>query len=167
MERTFPHITTAHSQRLQKTSLPAAGGTRPVSVGFTIGSKRGNILHARLRMDMTQLNSHQHIFQNVLSPGCRCRHHSENIKHFVLHCHIYDNQRKTLFDSISQTLLTNFHGFKPKEQLSILLFGVDLNSVSGQEVAFYFQKFLSDKAIQLIFFSWQLHSRGCGWGTQL
>ena len=109
---------------------------------FSVGSKKGNILHARLRMDMTYLNSHLFSIQKTTSPSCQCGHRNETVNHFVISCQNHTEQRDILFKSISQTLLPDFINKSPKEQLRIILYGTDLTGCGGRSVALYFQNFL-------------------------
>ena len=109
---------------------------------FNMANKWGNILHARLRMNMTSLNSHLFIIQKVPSTECRCGHANENISHFILNCTYYDEQRHTLFDNISQTLQIDFRNILPQHQLRTLLNGLDVNDEHSMAVASQFQNFL-------------------------
>ena len=73
----------------------------------TFGSKIENVLHARLIMEMTHLNSHLFIVKKTVSPSCSCGHRSETINHFVLQCPYYKEQRESLFQNISPISKTN------------------------------------------------------------
>ena len=135
-------LSSFHTQ-LSKKQLRQLGEPDPPKY-FTTGSKWGNTLHAGLRMDMAQLNSHLHVIQKVPSPQYECGYRNENINHFSLNCLKYDSQREELFDSISRTSKSDFRRFTPKQQLRALLYGVDPvpGSGGGPEVAIPFQTFL-------------------------
>ena len=109
---------------------------------YVEGSKSYNILHSRLRMNMSHLNSHQFMIQKVESPECICGHRNEDTNHFVLNCPIYESSRNTMFTKLSRKLKTDFRRLSPKRQLAILLHGADLSSGDGAAVALYFQDFL-------------------------
>ena len=46
-------------------------------------------------------NKFRHNFQDSLDPLCNCGRHIETTIHFFLHCSNYSNQRKTLFEKIT------------------------------------------------------------------
>ena len=108
---------------------------------YAVGTKKGNILHARLRMDMTELNSHLFTIQKTSSPVCRCGHHLENIYHFVFSCPNYVQQRTLLYSKVS-SIITNFTSKPAAAKLQILLHGAGLSGDDGRAVAFHFQNFL-------------------------
>ena len=109
---------------------------------YNDGSKRGNILHTRLRAQMSHLNSHLFRIQKTDSPACICGHKNENNRHFILHCPNYTNQRNILFDEISQTLQIKFSEVTPDAQLDILLHGSGWGVDRDRLVARHFQNFL-------------------------
>ena len=109
---------------------------------FNIGSKRGNILHAKLRMNMTHLNSHLYEVQKTSSPECHCGYRNENLSHFVLYCPSYKNQREELFSSVSQNL-QNFRKQSARLKIRTLTHGDPALSSGGSlEVALHVQTFL-------------------------
>ena len=106
-----------------------------------IGTKEGNILHTRLRNEMTQLNSHLFKIQKTSSPKCDCGYKNETPAHFVLACPKYDEQRTDLFN-ISRILRHPFTNRTQSYQFQILTRGTNLSGVDGRAVAREFQKFL-------------------------
>ena len=60
-------------------------------------------LLTRLRVGLGNLRDYKfrHDFQNSLDPFCNCGWHIETTIHFFLHSSNYLNQRKTLFEKIS------------------------------------------------------------------
>lgn len=66
---------------------------------FNIGSRRGQILHARLRLDCSSLNFDLHRKSIIQSPLCLCGH-NETVKHFLLHCPRYDVLRQRLIQNL-------------------------------------------------------------------
>ena len=109
---------------------------------YSEGSKLGNILHARLRMNMTSLNSHLYIIQKTNSPECDCGYRKEDIRHFVLKCALYETQRNDMFKRISTIIKADFRRISQKQQLNILLHGEMLSGGDGLAVAVCFQGFL-------------------------
>ena len=60
-------------------------------------------LLTRLRVGLSHLREHKfrHNFQDSLDPFCICGRHIETTIHFFLHYSNYWNQRKTIFEKIS------------------------------------------------------------------
>ena len=111
---------------------------------YTMGTKKYNTLHARLRMEMSQLNAHLFKIQKADSPACPCGHPVENTRHFILFCPKFTQHRTTLFNKVSQILgqpLTRMH---PLAQLSLFLQGTDLRDSDGRAIALCFQEFLKN-----------------------
>ena len=129
----LPHDTQqlshTHTHTLQKAALPAAGGSDLPSYQ-NVGSKMDNVLHARLRMKMSRLNSHLFTVQKVNSPECFCGHRLEDIKHFVIDCQNYQSERDYLNYELSLLLKTDFDQLTSKQQLDILLYGKGLSRVT-------------------------------------
>ena len=57
------------------------------------GSKKGNILHTRIRLKASSLNAHKFQFGQTASPGCTCGHRKEDTPHYLLRCPNYVNAR--------------------------------------------------------------------------
>ena len=102
----------------------------------------GNILHTRLRTEMSLLNSHLFRIHKHETPECSCGHGTENIRHFILSCPKYDPQRNVLFQKISRIIGANFSSMSPPLQLRMLLHGDSLGGEGGCAVAYHFQIFL-------------------------
>ena len=83
---------------------------------YYFGERKLQILHTRLRLNCSSLNSDLFSKSMVNSPLCTCGS-VENAEHFLLKCHKYDNFRNILFTSLP--LLPNL-------TLNILLCG-DIN----------------------------------------
>ena len=60
-------------------------------------------LPTRLRVGLSHLHEHKsrHNFQDSLDQFCYCSQHIKTTIHFFLHCSTYSNQRKPLFEKIS------------------------------------------------------------------
>ena len=110
---------------------------------YTFGTKTGNILHSRLRNDMSCLNSHLFQIQKKDSPACLCGHKTESVRHFILSCPLHTKQRTLLFHNITQSLHHDIRHNSPHKQLQILLHGTSMDSGDGRAVAQHFQTFLT------------------------
>ena len=138
----LPHDTQQLSHTHFKKQLCQQLGAPDPPSYHNVGSKMDNVLHARLRMKMTRLNSHLFTIQKVNSPECFCGHRLEDIKHFVIDCQNYQSERDYLNYELSLLLKTDFDQLTSKQQLDILLYGKGLSSSDGVAVASLFQKFL-------------------------
>ena len=105
-----------------------------VPVYYYVGNRQGQILHARLRMNSSSLNSHLFIRNLVESPNCRCGGLETN-SHFLLSCPIYT--------IIRQELLTSLSGLPLQIDSNILLFGSNqLSDEQNSTVFIMVQKFI-------------------------
>ena len=109
---------------------------------YALGSKTGNILHTRLRNEMSGLNSHLFKIQRTTAPSCPCGHNTESVRHYLLECSLYTNQRNTLFNNIRLTLNCDLTQHSALTQLQILLRGTHLDSGDGRTVAYHLQTFI-------------------------
>ena len=109
---------------------------------FSFGSKRGNLLHTRLRVGTSQFNSHLFKLLAIDSPSCPCGHRSETVEHFILHCTLYSNHRKVLFQELSSILDINFQTLSKTLQIDILINGHHLSWAGGRRVANCFQNYI-------------------------
>ena len=91
---------------------------------YNVGTRIGQILHARIRMECISLNSHLFRKNIVASPTCDCGDF-ESPYHFFFICPRYTGIRNTYLSNILQTHCT-------KE----LLFGKDTVSVNENETLF-------------------------------
>ena len=106
------------------------------------GSKKGNILHTRIRLHSSSLNAHRHAFGLTLSPQCQCGHKSEDTVHFFLHCPQYSSSRLELFQTLTVLLRRNFEYLSSKKQIEILLNGPQSQHNIASKVAFTIQKYI-------------------------
>ena len=111
---------------------------------YTVGTKKYNTLHARLRMEMSQLNAHLFQIQKADSPACPCGHSVENTRHFILFCPEFTHHRTALFSKVSHILGKPLIQMHPLTQLSLLLQGTDLRDSDGRAIALCFQEFLKN-----------------------
>ena len=59
---------------------------------FYTGKRKAQILHARLRLECSSLNSHLYHKNISVSPLCKCGE-NETVHHYLLNCRLYINQR--------------------------------------------------------------------------
>jgi hypothetical protein len=67
---------------------------------YYTGSRRGQILHSRLRMQLSSLNQHLCRKNIVDSPSCICGL-TESTTHYLFHCPRYTAQRQMYITSIN------------------------------------------------------------------
>ena len=71
-----------------------------VPIHFYIGSRQGQVLHTRLRLNCSSLNSHL-FFRNLIdSPLCACGE-VETTPHYLIHCPRYTNIRIELMTELT------------------------------------------------------------------
>ena len=109
---------------------------------FKIGTKTGNVLHTRLRIEMSQLNSHLFQIQRHDTPECSCGYKTESVTHFIFTCPNYSLQREELFGCIREIIGESFARMSPLLKLRLILQGDGLGGEDGCAVAYHFQKFL-------------------------
>ena len=68
---------------------------------YDINNFPGVQLLTRLRLGLSHLNEHRfnHNFEGCINPLCTCTLEVESTTYFFLHCHYYNNIRKTLLDN--------------------------------------------------------------------
>ena len=100
---------------------------------FYIGTRLGQVLHSRLRMECSSLNFHLYRRNIVNSPNCACGS-IETTEHFLLQCPLFDNPRQQHIGSLNpQTQLTTH----------LLLFGSpELTIIQNTDIFLSVQKFL-------------------------
>ena len=76
----------------------------PVPVYYSHGSRYSNIIHTRLRLGLSGLNSHLHRFNILPSPACKCLNPDESTFHFFLECPYYSVPRKSLLKTVCYIL---------------------------------------------------------------
>ena len=97
-------------------------------------------MHTRLRTEMSHLNSHLFQIQKHTTAKCSCGHPIENVRHYIVYCPNYINERIKLNDNISQILGIDFTELLPIQQLHLILDGETLDEGGGRSVAYHFQK---------------------------
>ena len=80
--------------------------TREIPKYFLDGSRDGQIVHARLRMECSSLRHHLYLKNIEPNPLCTCGE-VESTSHFLLYCPQYQNQRQNLRIKIGIPLSLN------------------------------------------------------------
>ena len=80
--------------------------TREIPKYFLDGSRDGQIVHARLRMECSSLRHHLYLKNIEANPLCTCGE-VESTSHFLLYCPQYQNQRQNLRIKIGIPLSLN------------------------------------------------------------
>ena len=73
---------------------------------FDKGSKNGNTLLTRIRLDRADLNQHKYSIGKSDSPECVCHAKQESSYHFMIDFFLYDCERQILFDSVVTDLIS-------------------------------------------------------------
>ena len=94
---------------------------------YHAGSRPGQILHSRLRLNNIGLNDHLFRYGLVDTPSCICGANIESSRHFLLHCPIYINIRNRTIGQLQLKYNVNYQ---------ILLYGSDRFSLNQNEDIF-------------------------------
>ena len=60
---------------------------------FSMGSRKINIIMAKLRMNCSNLNSHLFRIKVVVNSNCKCGYHDETVFHYLFECPLYTGIR--------------------------------------------------------------------------
>ena len=91
---------------------------------FSKGSKTGNTLLTRVRLDRSDLNLHKFIIGHSDSTECLCHAKQESSLHFILDCFLYTVERQTLFNLVEQ-LVPNFNKLNKHKKYEVLVMGIN------------------------------------------
>ena len=85
----------------------------------------------RLRLGLSHLNEHKfrHNFQDCLNPLCSCSLEVETTNHYFLHCHYYNDIRKTLLDTVKEITNICLSDFSDETLVNLLLYGNSIYSL--------------------------------------
>ena len=116
-----------------------------VPAHYHVGCRLGQILHARLRMNCSDLNALLFIRNLVESPNCNCGI-TETVSHFLLDCPRHTTLRQQLFFSLLDIPETI--------SLNLLIFGsVNLNDEENKAVFKSVQTFIIRSNVIFVCFS--------------
>ena len=94
---------------------------------YAKGSKIGNILLTRIRVDRSDLNLHKYTIGLSDTPACDCHAKQESSLHFVIDCFLYSNERQTLFNLVEQ-FIPNFNRLNKRQKYEALVFGINTDN---------------------------------------
>ena len=79
----------------------------------------------RLRLGLSHLNDHKfrHNFQDCLNPLCPCSLEVESTIHYFLHCHYYNDIRKTLLDIVKKVINISVSNLSDEYLVNLLMYG--------------------------------------------
>ena len=110
-------------------------GVSPPPLYYSLGSKKENYLLTRLRLGMSNLNSHLFSVQAVPSPNCICGNTRESTAHYLLHCPRYHTERQALINDLTQVTNKNIENCNTSEKLNIILYSENLDDTRSRSVA--------------------------------
>ena len=114
---------------------------------FSKGNKIDNALLTRIRVGRSHLNGHSYTIGMANTPECLCHHPCENTEHYLLYCFLYEQERRTLFQSV-RNLVPRFDKLAKKKQLEILLYGLDIENKEMNQLNAKIQLFVQKFIIQ-------------------
>ena len=91
---------------------------------FSIGSKLGNKLLTRIRLERSDLNLHKFTIGQSESSECLCHFKQESSQHYLIDCFLYSSERQTLFDRVEH-FIPNFKSFSKSRKYEILVMGIN------------------------------------------
>ena len=101
---------------------------------YNCGTRRGQILQARLRLKCSDLNSHLAPINLAESTECQCGAENETVHHFLLSCPMYTNIRRELYFNITANIQINE---------KVLLFGSnELSNVQNENIFISVQNYI-------------------------
>ena len=94
---------------------------------FSKGSKTGNKLMTRIRMDRSDLNLHKFVIGLSDNPICMCHAKQESSLHFMIDCFLYSVERQTLFGLVEQ-YVPKFNTLGKFKKYETLIMGVNIDN---------------------------------------
>ena len=117
---------------------------KPASPYYSLGSKIGNILHTRLRLNSSHLKAHMYAQGKAESPHCSCGYPREDTQHYLLCCPLHILPRINLFQKLSNTLHIDFSGLPRPQQIKYIIEGPNGSIYTKIALATAVQNFLLD-----------------------
>ena len=91
---------------------------------FSKGSKLGNSLLSRIRLNRSDLNLHKFDIGLHENSECSCHAKSESSIHYMMDCFLYSGERQNLFNLVEH-YIPNFPKLNKTKQFEILLLGIN------------------------------------------
>ena len=112
---------------------------------FSKGSKLGNTLLTRLRLQRSDLNSHKFVIGQSETSECMCHSKHESSQHYLLDCFLYSCERQILFNQVEH-FIPNFVSFSKSKKYEILLNGLKTDNpefnTTNTSITIAVQKFI-------------------------
>ena len=90
---------------------------------FSKGSKIGNTLLTRIRIERSDLNLHKFTIGHSETTECLCHAKQESSLHFLIDCFLYSGERQTLF-SLVEHYIPKFSNFSKSKKYEVLVMGI-------------------------------------------
>ena len=94
---------------------------------FSKGSKLGNTLLARIRLNRSDLNLHKFTIGLVDTSECLCHAKKESSIHYLIECFLYSGERQTLF-TLVEHYIPNFNLQNKTTKFEILVNGINIEN---------------------------------------
>lgn len=133
---------TAVNSSLFRKHLKQARAPKLPNKYFCMGSRKGNILHTRLRLKSSLLNAHLYAKGKAESPRCHCGHPREDTQHFLLTCPVYTIPRTVFLRKLSNLLHLNFSLLSRTQQVKLIIDGPDGDVQTKRATAIATQTYL-------------------------
>ena len=91
---------------------------------FSKGSKLGNSLLSRIRLDQSNLNLHRFTIGLSETAACTCHANKESSIHFLTECFLYSGERQTLYKLVEH-YIPHFLNKSKIKQYEILVMGIN------------------------------------------
>ena len=135
---------TASNSAQFKKHVMRARTPKSASPYYSLGSKAGNILHTRLRLNSSHLRAHMYTQGKAESPHCSCGYKREDTQHYLLCCPLHILPRATLFQKLSNILSIDFSSLPRPQQIKCIIEGPDGSISTKKASATAVQNFLLD-----------------------
>ena len=91
---------------------------------FSKGSKLGNSLLTRVRLERSNLNLHRFNIGQSDSPECSCHAKHESSIHYLIDCFLYAGERQILFNLV-EYYIPSFKTMNRNKKYKVLVMGID------------------------------------------
>ena len=91
---------------------------------FSKGSKIGNSLLTRVRLERSELNLHKFSIGQIDSPECSCHAKNESSIHYLTECFLYSSERQTLYNLVEH-YVPQFKTMNKNRKYEVLVLGID------------------------------------------
>ena len=95
---------------------------------FSKGSKIGNTLLTRIRLDRSYLNLHTFSIGLSESSECLCHAKNESSLHYLIECFLYTGERQTLFNLVEH-YIPNFNQLNRTKKYEVLVNGIHTDNL--------------------------------------